>query len=45
MKSSKVQQRLSIRAPKRGVSLNIRDFQVTVKVKGPVGGLKQVAAR
>ncbi len=36
MKNSKGQARLAIRSPLRAVSLHIRDYQVTVKVRGPV---------
>lgn len=36
MKVVKNQYRLGIRSPLRSVSLQIRDYQVTVKVKSPV---------
>jgi hypothetical protein len=36
MKNSKGQERLAIRSPLRAVSLHIRDYQVTVKIRGPV---------
>jgi hypothetical protein len=36
MKNSKGSERLAIRSPLRAVSLHIRDYQVTVKVRGPV---------
>jgi hypothetical protein len=36
MKDLKHQTRLATRSPIRSVSLQIRDYQVTVKVKSPV---------
>lgn len=36
MKDMKSQPRLAVRAPLRSVSLQIRDYQVTAKVKSPV---------
>ena len=42
MKNSKGQERLAIRSPLRAVSLHIRDYQVTVKVRGPVGSTPKV---
>jgi len=36
MKDSKYQSRLATRSPMRSVSLQIRDYQVTVKVKTAV---------
>ena len=36
MKDLKTQSRLGVRSPIRSVSLQIRDYQVTVKVKKPV---------
>ena len=36
MKVSRTHQRLTTRSPLRAVSLYIREFQITVKVKSPV---------
>jgi hypothetical protein len=36
MKDLKHQSRLAVRSPLRSVSLQIREYQVTVKVKSPV---------
>lgn len=36
MKVVKNQYRLGVRSPLRSVSLQIRDYQVTVKIKSPV---------
>jgi hypothetical protein len=36
MKDSSQQSRLATRSPIRSVSLTIRDYQVTLKVKSPV---------
>lgn len=36
MKHSKGQPRLAVRSPLRAVSIQIRENQVTVKVRGPV---------
>jgi hypothetical protein len=41
MKVVKSQFRLATRSPLRSVSLQIRDYQVTVKVKSPVPQIKQ----
>ncbi|HUP64037.1 MAG TPA: hypothetical protein VM557_02000 [Thermoanaerobaculia bacterium] len=45
MKSSKEQPRLAVRSPLRAVSLHIRDYQVTVKVRGPVTSPKPMLMR
>ncbi|HUP65805.1 MAG TPA: hypothetical protein VM557_11055 [Thermoanaerobaculia bacterium] len=45
MKNSKGQERLAVRTPVRAVSLHIRDYQVTVKVRGPVPTTKPQAMR
>jgi len=39
------QSRLAARSPLRSVSLNIREYQVTVKVKSPVPQSRPVVAR
>lgn len=44
MKESKHQSRLATRSPMRSVSLQIRDYQVTVKVKTPVPQARQAVA-
>lgn len=36
MKAEKGQERLAVRAPRREVSLHIRECQVTMKVRTPV---------
>ena len=40
MKDLKSQSRLAARSPLRSVSLQIREYQVTVKVKSPVPQIK-----
>lgn len=40
MKDFKHDSRLATRSPMRSVSLQIRDYQVTVKVKSPVPQIK-----
>ncbi len=45
MKDAKSQDRLVTRTPNRSVSLLIRDYQVTVKVKSPVPQAKQPSFR
>lgn len=45
MKDLKQQTRLATRSPLRSVSLQIRDYQVTVKVKSAVPQPKPVSAR
>jgi len=45
MKDLKHQNRLVVRAPMRSVSLQIRDYQVTVKVKTTVPQAKGSAVR
>lgn len=45
MKILKSQSRLSTRSPLRSVSLQIRDYQVTVKVKTPVPQVKPAFVR
>jgi hypothetical protein len=45
MKDSKGQLRLEIQSPKRSVSLQIRDYQVTVKVKSAVPRPRPAAVR
>lgn len=44
MKSSK-EPRLAVRSPLRAVSIHVRDYQVTVKVRGPVPATKPALAR
>jgi hypothetical protein len=44
MKESKHQSRLATRSPMRSVSLQIRDYQVTVKVKTAVPQARQAVA-
>ncbi len=36
MMHSKGHQRLAVRSPLRAVTIQVRDYQVTVKVRGPV---------
>jgi hypothetical protein len=45
MKDSKHQSRLANRSPMRSVSLQIRDYQVTVKVKTAVPQARPVLVR
>lgn len=45
MKDSKHQSRLAARSPMRSVSLQIRDYQVTVKVKTAVPQARPSVAR
>jgi hypothetical protein len=42
MKVLKSQYRLATRSPIRAVSLQIRDYQVTMKVKSPLPQAKQI---
>ena len=45
MKDLKQQTRLATRSPMRSVSLQIRDYQVTLKVKSPVPQIRTSSAR
>ncbi len=45
MKEFKTPSRLTTRSPLRSVSLQIRDYQVTVKVKRPVPQTRAAEAR
>jgi hypothetical protein len=45
MKDLKQQSRLATRSPMRSVSLQIRDYQVTLKVKSPVPQIRTSLAR
>jgi len=45
MKDLKVQSRLAIQSPMRSVSLQIRDYQVTVKVRTAVPQARPAAVR
>jgi len=45
MKDLKHHSRLTARSPLRSVSIQIRDYQVTIKVKTPVPQVKSAAVR